>query len=387
MGHLDEGILRRLLDEPSSVSADARAHYQDCEPCRKAAAEMAADARAVGAALGRIDSTPVDVNASFAQLARRIETSAPMSPSIRQRLADLRWRSRRFAAPIAFAAAAAAAIALLAFTPVGTLAQSFLTIFEPRQFVAIPITRAEMAYLPDLESFGTIAASRQMEHRSVATSMQAAALTGIAVRMPTFVPPNVPRRVYFDVGSRAEASFKFSSAKARTFAARSHRPVPAMPPGLDGSTLTLQVGPMVVISYGDSPAARREAIRQSHEVRDHSEMRLPPLVIVQSVAPHVASTGATALQIEAYILQMPGVSPQLADEIRAIGDPSTTMPIPVPIDKAFSQNVFVDGVTGLAIGDDTGVGGMIVWQKKGIVYGVGGALPQRALMEVAQSLR
>jgi hypothetical protein len=145
---------------------------------------------------------------------------------------------------------------------------------------------------------------------------------------------------------------------------------------------------MVMIGYGALPNPRDEKARARAVHRgDESDMQLPPLVIVESVAPHVTSTGATAREIETYLLQMPGVAPQLAAEIRAIGDPSTTMPIPVPIDKAFAQNVVVDGVTALAVGDNTGVGGMIVWQKNGIVYGVGGAMAQRDLMEVARSLR
>jgi hypothetical protein len=114
---------------------------------------------------------------------------------------------------------------------------------------------------------------------------------------------------------------------------------------------------------------------------------MPALIIVQSASPQLTSTGATAREIEAYLLAMPGVAPQLADEIRAIGDPGTTMPVPVPVDKAFAQNVSIDGVTGLGIGDETGVGGMIMWQKNGIVYGVGGTMPQHELMEVAASLR
>jgi hypothetical protein len=164
---------------------------------------------------------------------------------------------------------------------------------------------------------------------------------------------------------------------------------------------------MIIVTYGEqlpSAAERHSAAAQVRsggtvdnessvsntevEREQHSDISdLPPLVIVEAVAPRVYSTGATAREIEGYLLSMPGVAPQLADEIRAIGDPSTTMPIPVPIDKSYSQQIVIDGTRGLAIGDNTGVGGMIVWQRNGIVYGVCGGMQQRQLMEVAQSLR
>jgi len=53
------------------------------------------------------------------------------------------------------------------------------------------------------------------------------------------------------------------------------------------------------------------------------------------------------------------LSPALAAEIRAIGDPDTTMPVLIPIDRAFGQPVRVQGVAGLGIGDNTGVGGVV----------------------------
>jgi hypothetical protein len=159
--------------------------------------------------------------------------------------------------------------------------------------------------------------------------------------------------------------------------------MPVMPASIDGSVLTLTAGPMVVETFG-APIDRSAFHR--HRGDDESDMPFQQLAIVQSAAPVVSSSGATARDIEGYLLSLPGISPQLAAEIRAIGDPSTTMPIPVPVDKAFAQNVIVDGVPALAVGDDTGVGGVIVWQKNGMLYGVAGTQRQRDLMEIAQSL-
>ena len=88
--------------------------------------------------------------------------------------------------------------------------------------------------------------------------------------------------------------------------------------------------------------------------------------------------------MESYLLAQPGISPSLAAAIKAMGDPTSTLPIPVPINKAVSQNVtLTDGTHAVVIGDSTGLIGGIIWEKGGIVYGVGGSLTQSQLISVA----
>lgn len=389
MRHADEATLRRLLDEPDAVPSEAQRHIQSCVECQGKARAFADEGRAVASALGAVsgDATSEDATRAYARFAAR--TSPTQSVSMRERLNDLMLRRRPYVMVAGSALAAALLFVVLAFTPVGTLAQNFLTIFEPHQFIAINISKGELQYLPDLQSFGTMTQQREPDHRQVASTAQARALTGIPVRMPSWVPASVPRELHVDAISRGSVSFTFSAAKARAYAAQARRPIPAMPRGLDGSTMTLNVGPMVVVTFGAMPPETvRHSVAREHGRDEGPDVAdLPQLVVVQSAAPHVYSTGVNVRELESYLLAMPGVPSQLADEIRAIGDPSTTMPIPVPVDRAYSQAVVIDGANGLAIGDNTGVGGMIVWQKNGIVYGVGGELPQRELMEIAQSLR
>ncbi|HET9342108.1 MAG TPA: hypothetical protein VFO25_04200 [Candidatus Eremiobacteraceae bacterium] len=405
MRHADEGALRRMLDEPFAVSSDLKRHIDSCAQCQARAAIVADEAEAARAALGTSTASGVDAVSAYSRFIARKKTSIPSVSSGLQRLiGPLR---RRYVAPAIGALAAAVLVVAFVFTPMGTLAQSFLTIFEPHTFVAINISKGELQYMPDLKSFGTMAQQGATAHREVATAALASALTHIPARLPSYVPPNLSREAHYYAISPVSAAFQFSAARARAYAASVHKPIPPMPPGLDGSVLTLHAGPMIVVTYGAQlPSApmrhsATEQVRSGGTIDDKSSdantrverepsddiSNLPPLVVVEAVAPRVYSTGATTREIEDYLLAMPGVAPQLADEIRAIGDPSTTMPIPVPIDKSYSQQVAIDGAQGLAIGDNTGVGGMIVWQKNGIVYGVCGGMQQRQLMEIAQSLR
>jgi hypothetical protein len=107
---------------------------------------------------------------------------------------------------------------------------------------------------------------------------------------------------------------------------------------------------------------------------------------MQAPAPSVASTGASVHQILDYLLAQPGISPSLVSEIKAIGDPTSTLPIPVPIDLATAQTVSINGATGLAIGDSTFVGSGVVWEQDGMVYGVAGGMPESDILAIARSL-
>jgi hypothetical protein len=51
------------------------------------------------------------------------------------------------------------------------------------------------------------------------------------------------------------------------------------------------------------------------------------------------------------------------------------------------HSVQVQGVPGYAVGDNTGLGSGVIWEKGGIIYGVAGTLSQDAVLSVANSLR
>ena len=69
---------------------------------------------------------------------------------------------------------------------------------------------------------------------------------------------------------------------------------------------------------------------------------LPQLAVAEVQGPTVSSSGADLETLENYHQAQPGVSPELAAQIRAIGDPSSTLPIPVPA-GANSSTVQLNG--------------------------------------------
>src|SRR5256885_12794591 len=124
--------------------------------------------------------------------------------------------------------------------------------------------------------------------------------------------------------SEAQATFTFSAAKAAAAAAAKGQTPPTLPAEMDGATLTITVGPAVGEIYG--------AMNKPTTGSSTDQINLPHLIIAKSASPKVPSTQVTAPQLEAYILAPPGIPDPSTNSIKTTGGPSTTLPIPVPIE-------------------------------------------------------
>jgi hypothetical protein len=282
--------------------------------------------------------------------------------------------------------AAAATVALVAtLLTVSGVAETILTIFEPKQLVAVPITVNDLSGASSFGTYGTLTWTEQPRPYDVPDVRTAARDSGMTVLVPGNLPAGVglPR---YGVMPRTTATFTFSADKARQAAAAQKRTPPPMPANMDGSKLFITGGPAVVAFYDDGtrPTGATGATGATG-VSPFSGM--PMLIVAQGKPPVVQSDGVTVDQLQSYLLQQPGISPQLAAQIRAIKDPSSTLPVPIPVDMATSKKVTVQGVEGIFVGDSTGLGSAVIWQKDGIVYGVAGTLTEQQVLAVANSLR
>jgi hypothetical protein len=140
------------------------------------------------------------------------------------------------------------------------------------------------------------------------------------------------------------------------------------PHAIVGTTVTARVGAIVTEAW-DTPHERRF------------------LRVVETTVPVVRSSGASVAELERFLLAQPGVTPEVAAQIRAFADPASTLPMPFRSDRQRASRVAIDGVSGVLVGDDTGLGAGLVWQKAGRFYGVFGALTQDEAIAVARSLR
>ncbi|MDP9111804.1 MAG: DUF4367 domain-containing protein, partial [Candidatus Eremiobacteraeota bacterium] len=355
MKHLETGELRRLLDEPESFSEQDQEHARTCARCADESRTLAADA---SFAREYFDGEPVRRGRS----------------------------SRRGVAAALVALAAVLALAFFA-SPLGSYAKGFLTIFQPKQFTAVDVSTRDLHSFRDLaqlDSFGTHRIILVAKSHHVASWAEAQRSLDFKVRRPGALPAGIANAVTYDVHTPAQFDFTFSAAKARAFAARSKKRMAPLPANLDGTVLSLRIGSMLIAAYGRPPhmggAEGRRARRTSGVASGDF------VLVVQSRLPSVRSTGASLAELEEYMLASPGISPEFAARIRALGDLSQTLPIPYRPDKQTSTQVTVDGVSGLALGDNTGLGSGVIWQKDGVLYGVAGSLSQDAAIAIANGL-
>lgn len=366
MAHLDEGTLRRMVDDPDArATSDAR-HLEDCAECRTRLDAIADDAKAIGVLLA-VPEAKVDVARAF----QRVRTAPSSRPAFGLRLPMLPPLSR----PVRLTfAAAAAAVALVAVA----LAANGGLFYQPSTVTPVPITLADMESLSQLSAYGELTWTTQPQLQVVTSAAEAESISGLNPPVVTNLPKGVSSTVTYAAMPQAVAVFTFDAQKAAAAAAGSGKELPRLPAGMDRAKLTVTVGPAVAEIYGNL---------KKPSGSDVSSADLPQLVVARSAVPTASSTQVTVSQLESYLMSMPGISPDLKAAIRAIGDPSTTLPIPIPAQFATSSKVQVQGVTGLALGDNTGLGAGVIWVKHGSVYAVAGSVKQSDAIALADNLK
>ncbi len=237
MEHLESGALRAFLDEPQALASAQRDHLAGCSACRTHLAEITANAQAAAGAFEATDA--VDESAAL----------------LRVRAGAAQRTQPRFAYTFGAGLAAAGFLAALIFTPLGGYARSFLTIFEPRAFEPVRISGAQLHdlhLLPQADRIGTQRIVLRPSHVHVNSLAAARARLDFAPVTPARLPADLQITPGYAVTGPGEMTFTFSAAKARAFEAGSHKLLPPMPPGLDGTTVRLRMGMTFNVRYAGS---------------------------------------------------------------------------------------------------------------------------------------
>ena len=362
MAHLTDGTLRRMDDDPDARTGADAAHLESCPECQARFKAIADDARSVATLLA-VPEPRIDVATAFA----RVSGAAKTGPALALRMPA--FRPGRPALALV-AAVVAAAVVVVAFVANGFFAQ-------PTRVQAVPVTLSDLQALSQLADYGTITWTKEPQ----LDVNNGAPTSGLQAPRVATLPKGVSSTVTYASMSQAVATFTFSSAKASAAAAAHGKSLPAMPANMDGATLTISVGPAVGEVYGDlnNPTGNSQGTNQ--------EINLPQLVVAKSVSPTVTATQVSVTDLENVILEQPGISADLKKTIKAFGDPTKTLFIPVPVEYASSSSVTVQGVDGVALGDNTGLGSAVVWVKGGYVYAVAGSIKQSDAIDIANNLK
>jgi hypothetical protein len=326
-----------------------------------------------------VPTAPVDSERALSRIRERIERERVRPASIATSVGARGERSLVALWLKGLAAAASVALIAVLLTASG-LAETIITIFEPKQVVAVPISSVDLMNASGFTRYGTLTWSVPPKPYDVPDLATAKTESGLNVLTPSQVPSGVnAAAVRYGVMPRTTATFTFSADLTRQTATLLGRTPPPMPANIDGSKLFITGGPAVVQFFGDGAAPAPGA--GASPLSD-----LPKLLIAQGKGPTVQSDGVSVEQLQQYLLAQPGISPALAAQIKAIKDPSSTLPIPIPVDMASSKSITVQGVQGVFVGDSTGLGSAVIWSKDGMVFGVAGTLTEAEILAVANSL-
>jgi hypothetical protein len=281
---------------------------------------------------------------------------------------------------------------LVGLSPIGSYAQVLLDILQPQQFVVVPVTIDDVKALPSLSHYGDFSQVTHGKPSHASSAQEAAATAGMAVVTPGTLPASVTAPASYVVVPSMSGTFTFSAAKARDTAAAQGKTLPAMPASIDGSSVQLTTGTAVVAVYGgdldrlDGGAPKGSTPSAGADPLEAGAAAVPQLVVLEAKAPVATSSGAAPKDLEQYLLSQPGISENLANAIRAIGDPTTTWPILVPLGKVSTHSVTVHGTRGTVFTDQSHLATGVIWVKDGMIYAVGAPLNEPDILQVANSL-
>jgi len=280
----------------------------------------------------------------------------------------------------------AAALALMLFvgTPQGRgAAAQFLAQFRSERFAAVALNTDQIANIEqtmsELQNLGTISGlDTAPEPQAVASVAEASRLVGFPVLEPD--PATLPAGISATpTGMRVmpahQVRFTFDLDRARAYYQSIGQHDVTLPEQFDGAALVVNTPPVVLLEYrsGDAPADSPFGFG---------------LVIGQAGTVTVDVEGDVTLdELREFLFELPGLSPETVQQLQAIEDWETTLPVPIPVDEVYWERATIAGTPGLLLNDNTGLGSAAIWQRDGRIFGIAGGMKARELQRVAESLR
>jgi hypothetical protein len=367
MPHVSSPVLRRLVDEPLAVPDRARRHLAGCDRCQAERTEIADNAAVAARLLGGAPDI-ADADLEWILLAERLR-----QPGAAQRTVIRNpWRVPRRLAGASIGTSTAVGAAVLA---IGVGAAAALTsVYAPTHVAPLPVSQSDAQAIAKLFgvgpsqlpgglppsgsrklAFGQLSWTTAGRAQQVSTIAQARALTHLPYSGPAALPVGVGSPSSIAVQPQVTATVTFSQNAG---------------PGIAGSTLQITGGPAILVQYGGRSGVAG----------------LTTLAIAVMERPTASSTGATASQLETFLLTRPGLPSGVAQELRLLGNPGTTLPVPVPPGMSVHQ-LKIGGAPAVLLTEPADAASGVIWESPdGVVHGVGGLLDSKDVLGVARQI-
>ena len=271
--------------------------------------------------------------------------------------------------------AAALAITFTLATPEGQAAAAgFLAQFRSQRLAIVTFdpNQARQTGLFRFEQLGTVKNNQpQQRPADVANVQEAASKAGFPVLQPdpATLPPGVARTPKVRFSPASETRLTFDKQKSRAYFDSINRKDLSLPDKLHGASLVVALPPVVMLEYAATDNKPAVMVGEAREIQ-------------------VGVEGNASLEeVRAFLLGLPNVPPDLARQLRSIQDWTSTLPIPVPVDKMTWQETTIAGAPGYILNDNTGLGSGVIWQRDGRILGVAGPMKATDLRKIAESLK
>lgn len=281
----------------------------------------------------------------------------------RRRASQTRWRT-------VLTSPAVAAVAVTAVVAGATTAAAadWLPVFRTEHVEPVPVSHHDLVALPDLSDYGKFRLIEEPELREVPDAAVAEDASGLEAPEVADLPRGVTGDPSYLVGGPASAEFTFSAERAEAAARASEASARPVPDGLDGTTFRITAGPGVAAVWS-------------------SNSDVPALAVARVVAPTVDSTGVRFDVARDYLLTLPGIPAELAEQLRDFSGDGTTLPLLVPADAMDSSTTDVEGAPATLMTSRDGAMAGVVWVEDGTVTAVAGSLSADEVLAVARELR
>ena len=254
----------------------------------------------------------------------------------------------------------------------GAAAAVLTTVYAPTQVAPVRVSANDLRAIENITgigqlpgnlqpsgsmrlSFGELSWSTAGGPQQVSSLASASAMTHLAFPTPATLPSGVGAIGRITVQPQVTATVRFSQNAG---------------PAVAGSTLTITVGPAIAVQYGGT-SGRSNVVT---------------LAIVAARRPVASSTGATASQLETFVLSRPGMPTGLAQEIRQLGNPNAVLPVPVP-SGLWEEKEQIGGAPAVVVTDPNGFASGVIWESRdGVVHAVGGLLDKEDVFSVAREI-
>lgn len=313
-----------------------------------------------------------------------IAVQGPFAPTLTAPPVNVATHSRSIPMPITLVwqrwrlalggVAAALALTIALATPEGQAAAAgFLAQFRSQRLAIVTFdpNQARQTGLFRFEQLGTVNNNQPARPAEVANVQEAASRAGFPVLQPdpATLPPGASRTPKVRFSPASETRLTFDRQKSRAYFDSINRKDLSLPDTLHGATLVVALPPIVMLEYAASDNKPAVMIGEAREVQ-------------------VGVEGNASLdEVRNFLLGLPNVPPDLARQLRSMQDWTSTLPIPVPVDKMTWQETTIAGAPAYILNDNTGLGSGVIWQRDGRILGVAGPMKATDLRRIAESLR